>query len=362
MDTLISPCRRRLLLGTAGGLGALALGGCGPAATTAAARSFEGRTMGTGYHVKLAGSTHSPARLESLQADVQSALDGVDHAMSLYRPGSELMRLNRQPAAVPLVLSRGLFDVLATAQQVSELSQGAFDVSVAPLVNAWGFGPDRHRTRPPAAQLQAQLQAQQARQAPAGWRGLHLDAAQRTVAKWHGALQADLGGIAKGHGVDLAAQALDDAGIEHYMVEVGGEVRTRGRNAHGRAWQIGIEQPDAVPQRARRVLPLSGLAMATSGDYRIFFEQAGTRYSHAIDPHTAAPIRHGLASVTVVADSCMRADALATALIVLGPERGLALARRLGLPALFIVREHGGTLRDIETPAFAALAAAAGTA
>ena len=355
MDTLLSPCRRRLLLATAGGLGALALGGCGRPATSAAALQFDGRTMGTAYRVKLAGTALSPARLESLRADVQSALDGVDLAMSLYRPASELMRLNRQPAAAPLALSPGLFEVLATAQQVSELSQGAFDVSVAPLVNAWGFGPEKHRTVPPEAQRQAQ-------QAEVGWHGLRLDAAQHTAVKSHGGLQADLGGIAKGHGVDLAARALDDAGIGHYMVEVGGEVRTRGRNAQGRAWQIGIEQPDAVPQRARRVLPLSGLAMATSGDYRLFFEQAGTRYSHASDPHTAAPIRHGLASVTVVADSCMRADALATALIVLGPGRGLALAQQLGLPALFIVREHGGTLRDIETPAFAALAAASGTA
>jgi FAD:protein FMN transferase len=368
MDTLLSPARRRVLravgaagaYGTLGGLGALTLGGCGERradgnAATTSGLQFSGRTMGTTYTVKLAGAELSASRLQALRADVHDALEGVNRELSLYRPASELMRLNRHAAQAPFALSKDLYAVLAAAQQVSDLSQGAFDVTVAPLTVAWGFGPDKRVVVPATEQVQAG-------RAALGWHGLQLDATRRTATKAQSGLQADLGGIAKGHGVDLAALALEAAGMEHYMVEVGGEVRTRGRNAQGRAWQIGIEQPDAMPQRARRVLPLSGLAMATSGDYRIFFEQAGTRYSHAIDPHTAAPIRHGLASVTVVADSCMRADALATALIVLGPGRGLALAQQLGLPALFIVRGHGGTLRDIETPAYAALAAAAGTA
>jgi thiamine biosynthesis lipoprotein len=172
--------------------------------------------------------------------------------------------------------------------------------------------------------------------------------------KAQSSIQADLGGIAQGYGVDAAATVLDRYGVQHYLVEVSGEVRTRGRNARGEAWRIGIEEPDAVPQRARHIVPLSGRAMATSGDYRNYFEQDGRRYSHEIDPVTGVPISHALSSVTVIADSGVRADALATALIVLGPERGLALAEASGLAAQFIVR-RGADLDDHQTRAFAAL-------
>jgi len=353
MDALLSP-RRRRLLGACGGLGALALAGCGErarASRPAAGWQFGGETMGTAYVVKLAGATLPPARLEAVQADVHAALDGVNRGMSLYRPASELMRLNRQPAGVPLPLSNDLYEVLAAGQAVSTLSQGAFDVSVAPLVNAWGFGAEPRRQRPPVDESGARRAID--------YRGLRLDPQQRTVTKTLAQLQADLGGIAKGYGVDRAARAIEAHGIGDYMIEVGGEVRTGGRNPDGRAWRIGIEEPDAVPQRARLVLPLAGRAMATSGDYRNYFEYAGRRYSHEIDPRTAAPIAHGLAAVTVVADDCMRADALATALIVLGPQAGWALASRENLAAYFIVRGTDGRLHDRATEAFAALAEAA---
>jgi thiamine biosynthesis lipoprotein len=157
--------------------------------------------------------------------------------------------------------------------------------------------------------------------------------------------------------VDAAARMLDALGVAHYMVEVGGEVRAKGVNGSGAAWQIGVEQPDAMPQRARYVVPLAGRAMATSGDYRIYFEQDGRRYSHEIDPTTGTPIAHRLCSATVVADDCMRADALATALIVLGPERGFALAEAAGIAAHFIERRAPGRFSDRMTPAFAALGA-----
>ncbi len=355
MDALLSPCRRRLL-GAVGGIGTLALAGCGERAQPPSAafgpQQFGGQTMGTGYVVKLAGAPLGARRLEQLAADVQSALDGVDRGMSLYRPGSELVRFNRHPGSAPLPLSNDLYEVLAAGQRVAELSQGAFDVSVAPLVDAWGFGPLKRREVPAEGEVQA-------RRASVDWRSLRLDPQQRTATKAHAGLQADLGGIAKGYGVDLAALAIEALGVEDYMIEVGGEVRTRGRNAQGQAWRIGIEEPEAEPQRSRRVVPLSGRAMATSGDYRIYFEQAGRRYSHEIDPRTAAPIAHGLASVTVVADECMTADALATALIVLGPQAGWALAQRQGMAAHFIARDSVGRLHDRATEAFDAVAAAA---
>lgn len=351
MDTLLCHGRRRLL-GAAGAFGALALAGCTesrpppPAATSG--QRFSGQTMGGSYTVRLAGAALSPARLDRLQADVQDALDAVDQRMSLYRPDSELMRFNRHAASTPLALSPELMTVLHAGQQVAELSGGAFDVTVAPLVLAWGFGSEARHGLPDAAVLQQ-------RRANTGHRHLELDAARGLATKHLPGLQADLGGIAKGYGVDRAAAVLQAQGCAHYMVEVGGELRTAGRNAQGRPWQIGIEEPDAVPQRARLVVPLSGAAMATSGDYRIYFEEGHRRYSHEIDPKSGEPIAHGLASVTVVAADCMQADALATALIVMGPGAGLVLARQQGIAAHFIVRQPGGGLVDIATEAFAVL-------
>jgi thiamine biosynthesis lipoprotein len=352
MDTLLK-LRRRDVLGVGSALGALALVGCSDTSRvgTGAGQRFSGQTMGGSYNVRLAGAPATPARLERLQADVQAALDKVDARMSLYRADSELVRFNRAPAAQPLALSPALMQVLQAGQQVAALTDGAFDMTVAPLVMAWGFGPEvlpGGPAVPPATRLRAGREL-------LGFRALALDAERSLAVKHRAGLQADLGGIAKGYGVDMAAQALQVQGVEHFMLEVGGEVRSAGRNAQGKPWQIGIEQPDAVPQQARLVVPLSGRAMATSGDYRIYFEQGGRRYSHEIDPRSGEPIAHGLASVTVVANDCMHADALATALIVMGLPRGLALARREGIAAHFIERAPDGRLRDHRSEAFAAL-------
>jgi thiamine biosynthesis lipoprotein len=352
MDTLLT-LRRRHLLGLAGAMGTLALAGCHDTRKDTAhnTQRFSGQTMGSSYTVRLAGPAYSPARLERLQADVQSALDAVDQRMSLYRAGSELVRFNQAAAGQPLPLSQPLLQVLQAAEQVSILTTGAFDVTVAPLVMAWGFGPDAQPggpAVPSAAQVQAGRRV-------LGHRALALDPQHALATKHLAGLQADLGGIAKGYAVDVAAQALLSQGVQQFMVEVGGEVRTAGRNTQGRPWQIGIEEPDAVPQRARLVVPLSGQAMATSGDYRIYFEQDGRRYSHEIDPRSGEPVTHGLASVTVVADDCMHADALATALIVLGPQAGMALAQREHLAAHFILRAADGRLLDRSSDAFAAL-------
>jgi thiamine biosynthesis lipoprotein len=270
--------------------------------------------------------------------------------MSLFRPESELCALNAAPAGAPVPLSEELFAVLAAAQEVSRWSDGAFDATVQPVVEAWGFGVRKHRNAPPAAEVKAHRSA-------VDWRSLKLDPAHRTVLKSRNRLRIDLNGIACGYAVDRAAQALDALGVAHYMIEVSGEVRTRGQNSAGQAWQIGIEEPDALPQRARHIVPVSGGAMATSGDYRIYYEQDGRRYCHEIDPMTAAPIAHALCSVAVVADNAMRADALSTALIVLGAERGLALAEAGGIAAQFIERTGPGRYVDRMTTAFSALGA-----
>lgn len=346
MDALISPRRRTLLLGA---LGTAALAACQRTVSQEGTRRVHltGETMGSTFNVKL-DAAGQPA--ERLQEAVWSALQSVDARMSLYRPESELNGFNRAGAGAPIPMSAELFAVLATAKDISRWSNGAFDVTVAPAVETWGFGVHKRRRVPAAEQVAAQ-------RGKVDWRALELNPAHRTAGKGRQDLQVDLGGIAKGYGVDAVAKSLDGLGVAHYMIEVGGEVRTKGVNGTGQPWQIGIEEPDAVPQRARHVVALSGRAMATSGDYRIYFEEGGLRYSHEIDPTTAAPIAHRLCSVTVVADDCMQADGLATALIVLGPDRGFELAERSGVAAQFIERAAPGRYSDHMTSAFAALGA-----
>lgn len=339
--------RRRTLLQ---GLGVASLAGaCGGPAAGAALDSaaFTGLTMGSTYRVKIVGSRLTTAAQSAAADAVAAAFASVDLAMSTYRPHSELSRFNAHLASTPFALSADTLSVFQLARQASAATRGGFDITVAPVVDAWGFGPSRrHRLVGHAERSVLERRI--------GWRSLHVDPRASTVAKSHGQVRADLSGIAKGYGVDKAAQALDALGIEHYLVDAGGEVRTRGRNAHGAPWRVAIEQPVAGPRRPRYVLPLSDLAVATSGDYRIFFERGGRRYSHEIDPASGRPIDDRLASVSVVAPSGAWADALGK-LIVLGPERAYACALEQDVAALFVVREHDGRLRDVMTPAFAAL-------
>jgi thiamine biosynthesis lipoprotein len=349
MDALLSPRRRALLQA----LGAAALtAGCGeravPLAASRPALHFSGETIGTTYNVRLAGAVLAPEREAEARRAVQGAFDAVVARMSTYDPTSELSRFNGHASTAPFAMSAELLQVFVVAQGVSTESAGAFDISVAPLVDAWGFGPAKHREIPAPATL-ARLGVD------VGYRKLAIDRAASVVRKTQPALAADLSGIAKGYGVDRAALALEALGHADYMVEAGGEVRTRGRNASDLPWQIAIEQPDAMPPRPRFIAPLSGQSMATSGDYRIYYERDGRRYSHEIDPATREPVTHRLASVSVVAADCTYADAMATALFVLGPERGPALAAERGLAALFVVRTADGGFIDRPTPAFAAL-------
>lgn len=308
---------------------------------------FGGRTMGSLYTVKITGARFSQALEAAARAAVAIALGAVDSAMSTHRPQSELSRFNARRATSRVALSPDLVSVFALARQVSAATGGAFDVTVGPMVDAWGFGPGRRERIVDDAEVRA-LERR------VGWKMLELDERAGAISKARADVRADLSGIAKGYGVDKAAQALDVLGIEHYLIDAGGEVRTRGHNTEGRPWQVAIEQPIAGPRQPRYVVPLSGLAMATSGDYRICFEQGGRRYSHEIDPASGRPIDNRLTSVSVVAATGALADAMGK-LIVLGPQRGYARALSLGLAAHFIVREADGTLRDLMTPAFAKL-------
>ncbi|MBN2491295.1 MAG: FAD:protein FMN transferase [Planctomycetes bacterium] len=324
----------------------LAAGGCGPAGDAA---EFHGATMGTRYAVKVARLPPG-IRRAALAARIEARLEHVNACMSTYRPDSELSRFNRSPSTDWFPVSADTVRVVHAALEVSRVTDGAFDVTVGPLVNLWSFGPEpRESAAPEAAAIAERLGA-------VGWSRLEVRLDPPALRKLRGDLQVDLAAIAKGYGVDVLAGLLEECGGRDYLVEIGGEVRLRGNRADGTPWTVGIEAPDPERRRVEEVLVPGTAAVATSGDYRNFFEQDGERYSHTIDPRTGRPIRHALAAVTVVTDTCMRADALATALMVLGPGDGSEFAVRQGLAALFFVHTETGIARKT-TPAFEALAA-----
>lgn len=296
---------------------------------------FSGETMGTFYNVRFMAAMGEPRLHEAARGAVARALAEVDDRMSTFKPDSELSRLNRHAGNSPLDVSEETFRVLQAAQQVSSASQGAFDISAGPLVDAWGFGPGRNMRVPGKHEI-ARLRER------VGYPMLELDANTRAVKKGHPGMALDLSGIAKGYGVDRAAHALQALGIESYVIETGGEVRACGFNRHGVPWQVAVEEPQSGPRKPRCVVPLDALAMATSGDYRIFFQRNGQHYCHEIDPVAGSPVRHNLTSVTVLANECAHADAWATALMILGPEEGYRCAERLGMGAYFITRTAHG--------------------
>ncbi len=311
-----------------------------------------GPTMGTSFSVVVSEEQFDRAHLAELQAAIDAELRAVNAEMSTYLEDSELSRFNRSEADVGFPASAHLLEVVALAKQVSEQSGGAFDVTVGPLVDAWGFGPGDPSQRHELGDAEiAKLRA------VVGDAKLSVDRAAGQLRKQAPALRVDLSAIAKGHGCDRVAAVLDAAGEGDYMVEIGGEVRVRGSNPKGEPWKVGIERPtaDATGSRAvQAILRVRDVGVATSGDYRNYWERDGVRYSHTIDPRTGRPITHALASVTVVhPTSAALADGWATALNVLGPDEGLALAEQLGLAAYFLVRTDDG-FEARSTAAFAA--------
>jgi thiamine biosynthesis lipoprotein len=304
--------------------------------------------MGTTYSVKLAGPP-AAVPLAALGADIDGVLRAVSQAMSTYLPDSELSRFNGHRGTEWVEASPALATVVAEALRVSDLTGGAFDVTVGPLVNLWGFGPeptgDRVPTDPEVQAARAQV----------GHHHLHVRADPPALRKDLPDLYVDLSAIAKGYAVDRVAEHLEGRGIDAYLVEVGGELRARGRRSDGSPWRVAIERPSPGTRAAYSVLYAENVAVATSGDYRNHFERDGQRYSHTIDPTTGRPVTHPLASITVVSGTAMTADALATGLNVLGPVLGFELAERLRVPALFISRTGTGFTHRL-TRAFGAYA------
>ncbi len=297
-----------------------------------------GQTMGTAFTVKVVVPPESEISQSEVEAAIRGAVDAVDFAMSTYQDDSELSRFNRHGNG-PFDASESVIEVVSEAQRVAKLSAGAFDITVGPLVDAWGFGPDPV-TDPPGADAIAALLSEN------GYQRLEVDAAQHTLRKDRDAIRCDLSAIAKGYAVDRVTHELSRLGLHDFMVEIGGEVRTAGSNMGGGAWRIGIERPEKGPGGLWSAVALRDTAMATSGDYRNYYERDGVRISHTIDPRTGYPITHKLASVSVIHPNCMTADALATALSVLGPEDGRQLVEREGLAALFLIRTADGGFEE----------------
>ena len=314
--------------------------------------SLQGQIFATTYYIRFQ-QPEQRLPLAPLQAEIDARLAELDQIFSSYKADSELNQFNRLPAlqantsaSAPLNSaamtadsglahrSKDFIALFRLSQQIFTASAGAFDPSIGPLVNLWGFGPElsiEHFQRQPSQQqIDAALQ--------------QLNFAKLILAGDEiikpAAVSLDFSAVAKGYAVDQVLALLADKGVQHMMVEIGGELATRGLNAEAKPWRIGVEAPAELRQQTLSVLRLEAAQLATSGDYRNYFEHQGVRYSHTLDPRTGKPIRHRLASVTVLADSVAAADAWATALMVLGDEAGVALAQKLNLDALFVVRKQ----------------------
>jgi len=315
-----------------------------PAPAGGAIRDYAGRSMGTSWSVRLVAAPD--AACAHLQDGLQQQLDAVVAEMSHWEAGSDLGRFNRAPPDSWQVLPPAFFDVLSYAMDVARASGGAYDPCAGTLVNLWGFGPygrfDQPDFAPPSADeiaiARAQLAARPVRLRRDGRRALQP-----------GGVQLDLSAVAKGYSVDRLSYYLKTQGFAHHLVEVGGELRGSGIKPDGQPWWVMLEQVPGA-ETDELVLALHGLSVATSGDYRRYFEMNGQRYSHTIDPRSGMPIANELASVTVVHAQCMAADAWSTALTVLGSREGLRLAELQGLAARFVVRQGDGSLSEYLSP------------
>lgn len=337
---------RRGFLSLAGVTGLLGLGsatGCSveenPQKTV-----LRGTTMGTYYAITYLATAKTPPQAV-VRDKVEARFAAVNHQMSTFLPDSELSRFNRfRKVDTPFPVSPEVLTVMREAVRLNKITKGKLDVTVGPLVNLWGFGPEGRPNRiPNDAQIEETKQK-------CGIENLEI--LDNALVKKIPELYVDLSSIAKGYGVDSIAGELEELGVERYLVDVGGEVRGQGAGTRGGPWRVAVERP--VPHgdaSLDRVIHLVNTSVATSGDYRNYFEENGHRFSHTIDPQTGRPITHTLASVTVMDQSCMTADGLATGLDVLGPQEGMKQATKLNLACIMIVKEDGA-FREITSPAW----------
>ncbi|OZT74335.1 FAD:protein FMN transferase [Vreelandella boliviensis] len=306
---------------------------------------FDGNIFGTFYQVTIMDPLTLGESLD-LEEGFKAELESVDQAMSTYRDDAELIAFNEAPLEEWQPLSNELIEVLAISQSVAEASHGAFDITVGDLVNLWSFGPGARTEVEPSDDVLAEQLTQ------VGFDALEIDS-QNMQARRTRDVFVDLSGVAKGHATDRVAAYLNQQGIEHYLVNLGGDLIARGlRDEEEQTpWRIGIEVPEDGQQRAQHIIPLESMSVATSGDYRNYFEVDGQRFSHTIDPRTGRPVTHQLASVSVFHPSNAWADAWATALLVVGEEDAIQMALDNSLKVLMLVRE-GDEWRSIASPEF----------
>ena len=296
---------------------------------------LSGPTMGTSYSVKLSPAPKASAR-QALQRQIDSRLREINRQMSTYLADSDLTRFNDAQTTDWQAVPADLVALIERAAQISEHTDGVYDITVGPLVDLWGFGSTGSRIAPPDEREIANLMPL------VGYRHLHTRQTPPALRKSVAGLRADLSSIAKGWAVDKIAELLADLGYPSFLVEIGGEVYAQGEKHPGESWRIAIEKPLHDSREVQRVIPLKGMALATSGDYRNYFSAGGRRYSHTIDPRTGVAVRHRLAAVTVLADNCTDADAWATALMALGDQFGPIAARNHNIRALFLIRDDRG--------------------
>ncbi|MGF1719860.1 FAD:protein FMN transferase [Vibrio kyushuensis] len=294
---------------------------------------ISGPTMGTTYNIKY---INSDSLLDSaeIQVEVDRLLEEVNDQMSTYRKDSELSRFNQYQGSDPFEVSSETALVVKEALRLNQLTQGALDVTVGPLVNLWGFGPEaRPETIPTGEELAA-------RKAMIGIH--HLSATSTSLSKTLPSLYVDLSTIAKGWGVDVVAEYMNSLGADNYMVEIGGEMRLKGHNREGVRWRIAIEKPSVEERAVQLVIEPGDMAIATSGDYRNYYERDGIRYSHIINPKTGKPMDNKVVSVTIIDPSSMTADGLATGIMVLGENVGMEVAEKYDIAAYMIVKTPEG--------------------
>jgi len=323
---------KTLLLTLAG----LLLAGCGQTI-----EQLAGPTMGSTYSVKYVPGATTPAPA-AVQAQVDAILAEIDQQLSTYRADSLVSGFNRLPAGACAPMPEAVLELVRTGEQLALESNGAFDLTIEPLIELWGFGAQSRGEQVPTAEQISAARAQVGHQ--------HLQIRDQQLCKDQ-AVQLDFNSIGAGYAVDRVSAMLEGQGVTDYLVEITGELKALGRKPDGSSWHIAIEEPHEGQQVAARVLELDGLGVSTSGDYRNYFEQAGKRYSHSIDARNGSPISHRLASVTVVDASALRADGLSTVLMLLGPEQGFELAQQAGIAALFISHTGQG-FASRASPAF----------
>lgn len=294
--------------------------------------TFGGPTMGSTYSVKYV-RTDTVAPAATLKAETEAILAEIDAQVSTYRPDSLIERFNESPAGTCQPMPPGVLDLVAAGDRLHRESEGAFDLTLEPLLNLWGFGPKGQGEAVPSAERLAETLQQ------VGQHHVRIDG--QSLCK-DADVQIDFNSIAAGYAVDRIIGRLVELGVQSYLVEATGELKAAGLKPDGSHWRIGLEAPRDDEQVAQRIVQLDGYGISTSGDYRNYFEENGHRYSHTLNPLTGMPVDHTLAAVTVADPSTLRADGLSTLLMVLGPEAGMAFAERNAIAAFFVTREGEG--------------------